>query len=391
MPASEEIFQEGLRIPPTKIVRKGELQKDMLNMILTNVRTPQERTGDLQAQLAANRLGIKRMEEITREFGENFTKQNSSALLDYSERLMQSVIRGIPNGTYHFHDFLEDDGITPTPVRIEATIYIQASRVTINFAGTDPQVQGCVNSPYAVTLSSVFYVFCCLAGFQIPINAGIMRPIRVVAPKGTVVHACPPAAVVGGNVELSQRIVDVLFGALSKALPGSIPAASQGTMNNLTIGGYDPFRKTYFTYYETIAGGMGARPNLDGLDGVQTHMTNTLNTPIEAIEHTYPFRVRTYKIRRNSGGQGSYRGGNGLIREIEFLTQTQVTILSERRKSSPYGLKGGKPGKRGKNLLFHKEKKRTLPGKTSFTVEPGDILSTHTPGGGGFGPPVKHK
>jgi N-methylhydantoinase B len=389
MPASEEIFQEGLRIPPVKIVKKGVFQDDLLNLILSNVRTPEERTGDLQAQLAANRLGIQRLTEIIQNFGTRETQEQALVLLDYSEQMMRSVIHKIPDGQYHFFDFLEDDGITTQPIKIKATIRIRKSNAVIDFSGTDLQVKGCVNGPYAVTLSSVFYVFCCLAGFEIPINAGIMRPIKVFAPEGTIVNARPPAAVVGGNVELSQRIVDVLFGAFAKALPRSIPAASQGTMNNLTIGGFDPFHQKQFTYYETLAGGMGAPPTCDGLDAVHTHMTNTLNTPIEAIEHTFPFRVKKYRIRRGSGGKGRYQGGEGLIREIEFLSDAQVTVLSERRKLSPYGLAGGGKGKTGKNLLFQKGRKMNLPGKCSFKVNPGDVLSIHTPGGGGYGKPQK--
>ena len=357
MPASEEIFQEGLRIPPVKIVKQGVVQSDLLNMILSNVRTPGERIGDLQAQLAANRLGIQRLTEIIQNIGNKETQKQARALLDYSEQMMRSVIQKIPDGQYHFFDFLEDDGITSHRIKIKATIRIRKSNAVIDFSGTDLQVKGCVNGPYAVTLSSVFYVFCCLAGFEIPINAGIMRPIEVIAPKGTIVNALPPAAVVGGNVELSQRIVDVLFGALAKALKHEIPSASQGTMNNLTIGGYDPYHQRPFTYYETLAGGMGARPTCDGLDAVHTHMTNTLNTPIEAIEHTFPLRVKAYKIRRGSGGKGRYRGGEGLVRDIEFLSNAKVTILSERRKLAPYGLAGGKPGKKGENFLIRKGKK----------------------------------
>jgi len=239
---------------------------------------------------------------------------------------------------------------------------------------------------YAITLSATYYVFRSLIGLDIPSNSGCLEPIKLIAPEGSLVNARPPAAVAGGNVETSQRITDVLLGALAQACPERVPAASQGTMNNLTAGGWDPERRRAYAYYETIGGGMGARPNKDGANAIHTHMTNTLNTPIEALEYTYPFQVQRYEIRRGSGGAGQFRGGDGIRRDIELLHDAQVTILSERRKSAPYGLAGGEPGKPGRNVLIRDGDERELPGKISLPVQAGDVVSIRTPGGGGYGP-----
>jgi N-methylhydantoinase B len=284
---------------------------------------------------------------------------------------MIAAIRRIPAGRHAFEDELDDDGIVDRPIRIRATVERRGDRVRVDFAGSDAQVPGNVNSVYAVTLSAVLYCFRCLVPDDIPLNAGAAEPIEVVAPEGTVVNARPPAAVTAGNVETSQRIVDVVFGALRKALPGVIPAASQGTMNNFSFGGAG------FAYYETIAGGMGARPGADGVSGVHTHMTNTLNTPVEALEHAYPVRVTEYRFRPGSGGRGRYRGGDGLVREVEFLEPAQVSIVSDRRKKGP---PGRPPGKSGRNSLNG----RALPGKSNFRVKAGDRVRIETPGGGGL-------
>ena len=265
------------------------------------------------------------------------------------------------------------------------TINIRGGRATVDFRGTSPQRAGCVNAVFAITYSAVFYVFRCLLGENVPACAGLMDPIEVRAPEGSVVNARPPAAVAAGNVETSQRIVDVLLRALAQALPQRIPAASSGTMNNLSFGGMDPRTGEPFAYYETIAGGMGARPSADGLSGVHTHMTNSLNTPIEALESAYPVRVRRYSLRRGSGGEGKFRGGEGIVREIEFLTEVRGSILSDRRKFGPYGLAGGKPGRPGKNQLTVQGRKRMLPGKAAFTAPQGSVLKIETPGGGGWG------
>jgi len=383
-----EIYQEGVRIPPIKIARRGRLEDDVLRLILSNVRTPAEREGDLTAQIAACQIGARRLEELVAKYGAAEVRAYMAHLLAYSERMMRAFLRRLPLGIFRAEDFLDDDGIAPGPVRIRVAIRIDPRRgaAQVDFAGSAPQVEGSVNAVYAITYSAVFYVFRCLLAEDVPATAGLMAPITVLAPEGTVVNARPPAAVAGGNVETSQRIVDVLFRALARAAPERVPAASSGTMNNLTIGGLDPRTGQPFAYYETVAGGMGARPGADGVSGIHTHMTNSLNTPAEALEYYYPFRVRRYAYRKGSGGAGKYRGGDGLVREIELLVPAQVTILSERRRFAPYGLAGGRPGATGRNSVLrangHVE---MLPGKCNFQAQPGDVVRIETPGGGGWG------
>lgn len=390
MGLAREIYQEGLRIPPVKIYRRGRLVRDVLSMILGNVRTPEERRGDLAAQIAACRIGERRLREIVAKYGRREVFAYARHLLEYSARMMAGVLRTIPDGTYRAEDFLDDDGIEPRPLRIAVTIRIRGGRAVVDFTGSALQCAGSVNAVRAITESAVFYVFRCLLDEQVPATAGLMRPIRVVAPEGSIVAARPPAAVAGGNVETSQRTVDVLLRALARAVPARIPAASQGTMNNLTLGGSDPRRGgAPFAYYETIAGGMGARPGKDGISGIHTHMTNSLNSPIEVLEHAYPVRVRRYVLRRGSGGAGRWRGGDGLVREIELLDETQVGLLSDRRRFGPYGLAGGRPGKPGRNLLIVGGRRRLLAGKCGFYAPVGAILRIETPGGGGWGKPVK--
>jgi N-methylhydantoinase B/oxoprolinase/acetone carboxylase alpha subunit len=354
---------------------------------LANVRTPEEREGDLTAQLAANRIGEKRLLEITSKYGRHKIQAYMKHLQDYSERIMRQAIREIPDGDYRFRDFLDDDGLSRSPIKIQVTVRIRGDQAEVDFAGTGPQTEGSINANYAVTLSATMYVFRCIIRGDVPYNSGLLRPIKLLAPEGSVVNARPPAAVAGGNVETSQRLTDVLLGALAKAIPMRIPAASSGTMNNLTFGGFNPMTASHFAYYETIGGGMGASPERDGLSGVHTHMTNTRNTPVEALEHYLPVRVRRYSLRKHSGGSGRYNGGDGLVREYEFHAPARVNILSERRQFSPYGLAGGKPGKKGKNILIHNHRKINLGGKASFRVRPGDVVIVETPGGGGYGKP----
>jgi N-methylhydantoinase B len=394
-----EIYQEGLRIPPVKIVRAGKMVDDVLALLLNNVRTPVEREGDLGAQIAACQTGAQRLREICVRYGVERARQAAADLLDYSEELMRSFLARIPPGSYRAVDFLDDDGVETSPVMIGVTIRVhppsgkrtrkQEAAVTIDFAGSDPQVQGAVNAVEAIAYSACFYVFRCLLREDVPATAGLMRPIRVIAPSGTVVNARPPAAVAGGNVETSQRIVDVLLKALAHALPEQIPAAAAGTMNNLTIGGIDPRTGEPFTYYETIAGGMGARPGRDGVSGVHTHMTNSLNTPAEALEHAYPIRLRQYSFRPSSGGRGRHTGGDGIVREIEVLTDAQVTLLADRRSRGPYGLAGGGDGASGRTVVVRRDgSEEELPGKTSVRLRSGDRIRVETPGGGGWGKPT---
>ena len=385
MGLSEEIYQEGLRIPPVLLMHNGKPQRDVLAMLLANVRTPAEREGDLMAQIAACRLGEQRLQEMTRKYGVHKTDFYLAALQRYSARLMRHALRLVPDGTYRAEDFLDDDGFSTKPIRLRLAIHIQGGRAIVDFAGSSPQCRGSVNAVMAITTSAVFYVFRCLLGEDVPACAGLLEPIEIIAPEGTVLNARPPAAVAAGNVETSQRIVDVLFRAMARALPHRIPAASSGTMNNLSFGGINPETGAPFAYYETIAGGMGARPTADGLSGIHTHMTNSLNTPVEALEADFPVRVRRTSIRRGSGGRGRFRGGDGIVRELEFLTDVRCSILSDRRRIPPYGLAGGQPGKPGKNALMAGGKKSSLPSKTAMRVPAGGVLTIETPGGGGWG------
>jgi len=388
MPLAEEIYQEGLRIPPIKLMSGGKINRDVWDLVLYNVRTPLEREGDLAAMLGANRTGERRLMEIVAKYGWKEVSRFVTEILNYSERMTRHAIASIPNGTYKAEDFLDNDGITDKPIAIRVKVRIKGDTATIDFSDSDPQAGGSVNAVYAITASVVFYIFRTLVGFQIPSNAGGMRPLEIIAPEGTIVNARPPAAVCGGNVETSTRIVDVLYKALSKALPGRIPAASQGTMNNFTFGGIDPRTKQPVAYYETVSGGMGARPAMNGISGVHTHMTNSMNTPVEALEHAYPVRLIRYSLRPNSGGKGKWRGGDGIVREVRFLTRAQVTVLSERRKFAPYGLHGGEPGQAGRNLVIRKDgRTEEFPSKFTTWLEEGDTISIQTPGGGGWGKP----
>ncbi len=397
MGLSEEIFQEGLRIPPVRLFRQGQMDRDVLALILANVRTPHEREGDLTAQIAACRLGERRLTELADKYGVRHTRFYLDALQRYSARLMRETLREIPDGVYRAEDFLDDDGYSEEPLRLRVAIEVRGERARVDFTGTAPSCRGSMNAVLAITHSAVFYVFRCLLGEDVPACAGLMDPIEVTAPEGSIVNARPPVAVAAGNVETSQRIVDVLLRALAKALPRKIPAASSGTMNNLSFGGMDPRTGQPFAYYETVAGGMGARPSKDGLSGIHTHMTNSLNTPTEALESALPVRVRRYSLRSGSGGKGRHKGGDGIVREIEFLSETRVSILSDRRRFGPYGLAGGQPGKPGKNeLILPKSsglatrdsgaggRNRTLRSKTVFTAPRGSILRIETPGGGGW-------
>jgi N-methylhydantoinase B/oxoprolinase/acetone carboxylase alpha subunit len=379
MPMAREIYQEGIRIPPVLLIRAGKLDPDLLGLILSNVRTPEEREGDLLAQWMAIQRGEMRLREIVERYGIARVRSNMAALQNYSERMMRLAISRLPRGTFRFTDYL--DG----PVRIAVAVTLRNGSASVDFTGSDPQVDGPINANYAVCISATLYVFRCLLSEDVPYTAGLLRPIQVIAPPGTVVNALPPAAMAAGNVETSQRITDVLLGALSKAAPERIPAASSGTMNNLSFGGWDTVRQRAFAYYETIAGGMGASFRGAGPSATHTHMTNSWNTPIEAFEHQYPLRVRSYRIRPGSGGRGKNTGGDGIIRELEFLCPAEVTILSDRRDRGPYGLKGAKDGRTGRNTLIRRGRTSALPGRGNFRTQAGDVLRIESPGGGGWG------
>jgi len=392
MGLAREIFQEGFRIAPVKLMQGGKMQRDILKLLLFNVRTPEEREGDLTAQIASCRIGERRLKEIFMKYGRKEIDEYAGHLIDYSANMMRAALRTIPRGTYRAEDFLDGDGIVDRPIRIAASVKIAGDSAVVDFSGSDPQCAGSVNAVAAIAHSAVFYVFRCLLNEEVPATSGLMRPIKVIIPEGTIVNARAPAAVAGGNVETSQRITDTLLRALAKALPNRIPAASQGTMNNFTLGGSDPRRSgAPFAYYETIAGGMGARPDRDGISGIHTHMTNSWNSPIEVLEHSYPVRVLRYSFRPNSGGAGQYRGGDGLIREVELLTDMQVGLLCDRRARGPYGLAGGDPGKPGRNELRVAGKRRPLAAKCAFYAAAGAVVRIESPGGGGWGKTKRRK
>jgi len=389
MGPATEIMQEGIRIPPVRIVRRGEVCHEILKLILLNVRTPSERRGDLDAQMGSCRVGEMRVLEMVEKYGAGKLQGLVEELLDYSERLVRAELRKLPGGVFRAHDWLDDDGVQDAPCRIAVKLHMdpEAASMEADFTGSCAQVTGSVNAVRAITVSACFYMLRCLMAEDAPATAGILRPLTVTTQVGSIVDARPPAPVAGGNVETSQRIVDVLLRALAQAVPLRVPAASAGTMSNLTIGGVDSRSNEPFTYYETMAGGMGARPSLDGISGVQTHMTNSLNTPVEALEYAYPFRVQRYGYRYGSGGTGQYRGGDGLVREIELLADAQVSLLADRRKFRPYGLQGGGEGAAGRAGIKDAgiEVEVELPGKCSRRVSAGSVLRIETPGGGGWG------
>jgi len=381
MGLATDIYGEGIRIPPIRLVRGGVIDRDTMRLLLANVRGNVERRGDFDAQIGSLKTGASRLLEIVERRSEREASEYATQLINYSARLMRHTIASIPDGSYEAEDALDDDGVEDRAVPIRVRVTIKGERAVVDFTGSAPQVTGAINAVEAITVSAVSYVFRCLIGGEVPASAGLVEPIEVIAPRGTVVNANPPASVAGGNVETSQRIVDVLFKSLAQALPDRIPAASQGTMNNLTIGGIDTRSGQEFSYYETVAGGMGARPGADGMSGVHTHMTNSLNTPAEALEYAYPLRVREYRLRQGSGGPGKHRGGDGVVREIETLVPSRMSLLCDRRKHGPYGLFGGEHGTAGRNQINN----RDVPGKGSHQLKAGDRIRIETPGGGGWG------
>src|SRR5579885_982453 len=385
MALASEIYQEGFRLPPVKIVNRGEVSRDVMALFLANTRVQEEREGDLRAQIAALRVGADRLRSLVAASGRAAVAAAMNDLKEYAARLMTASLRALRPGTYRAVDFLDDDGFGTRRIPLRVSIRIGNGRAVVDFTGSAPQVRGSVNANYAITLSATFYVMKCLAEEAVPANEGLMRPIRVIAPPGSIVNAMAPAAVAGGNVETSQRIVDVLFRALAAAAPDRVPAASSGSMSNMTLGGYDSFRGRHFSYYETIAGGAGAARGHPGASGLHTHMTNTLNTPIEALEAYYPMRVTEYRVRRRSGGRGAAPGGDGLIREIECLVPATLSLLTDRRVTHPWGLAGGGDGDCGANYLLRDGRQLRLPGKANERMRAGERVRIETPGGGGWG------
>ncbi len=383
LPLSTELYQEGLIIPPIKLMLSGWYNEGVMALLTANSRAPQERIGDIEAQLASHRVGENRLRELIIKHGIETLSEHAEALIAYAQRMTKATIRAIPDGVYPFEDMLEGDGQRETPIPIRVRITIHDSQMVVDFTESAAQVIGNVNAVEAIVRSAVGYAIRLLSEDDIPMNHGNFEPIRIITAQGSLLNPQFPAAVAVGNTETSQRIVDVVLGALSTALPHKIPAASQGTMNNITVGGMIDGRQ--FVYYETIGGGHGAHPHGDGLSGRHSHMTNTLNTPIEALESAIPLRVVAYGLRDQSGGTGKFRGGDGIRRVYEFLSPATVTINSERRLRAPYGLMGGAVGRRGANTLIRNGKAKLLEGKTTFTAQIGDLLVIETPGGGGWG------
>lgn len=389
MPAgAREIYQEGIRMPPIRLVAGGDVVEDVMALILANVRTPDERRADLRAQIAANDRAEERLGDLLQEHGD-LVLSAFDAVIDYSRDRIASEIRDLPDGTFTARDFLEGDGVlehqsnvdpAEVEVPIETTVTIDGDSIHVDFEGTADQVPGNLNAPLAVAKSAVYFVVRCVTDPEIPPNQGCYDPVSLDVPEGSLLNPTLPAAVVGGNVETSQRVTDVVLAAFGEAVPDRVPAGGQGTMNNLIIGS----RTGSFTYYETIGGGFGARPTKDGMDGVQVGMTNTLNTPVEALETAYPLFVERYGFRAGSGGDGRYRGGLGLERSVTVQEDATVSLLTERRRIPPKGLAGGENGAVGRNLIDGEP----VAAKTSVDVDAGTTVTVLTPGGGGHGNPT---
>lgn len=380
MPLSSSLDEEGIIIAPTHVVRGGHIDESALALITDKMGNPGHSRADFASQISANRAGLTRVNHLVREMGRHAFSQALDALNDYGERVARTALARLRPGTYSFTDYLDDDGLGTEDIPIHVTLCVEGSDVSVDFSGTSPQVRGNLNCPLSVAAAAVYYVFRCLMPDTTPACAAVFRPLRIRAPLGCLLHAQRPAAVAAGNVETSTRVVDVVMGALAAALPQEIPAASHGSMNNIAMGARG--EAGTWDYYETIGGGMGAGAYGGGLSGVQTHMTNTLNTPIESLEMHYPLRISRYSLRPDSGGAGQRRGGNGLVREFTFLQPTTVTLLTERRRRQPWGLAGGEAGRCGENWLDDQR----LPGKIQLTLQPGQTLRILTAGGGGFGP-----
>ncbi len=384
---STEIFQEGIVIPPVLLYRKGELRTDIERMILANVRTPTERRGDLNAQLACLRIGERRLKELVGKFGAEFLAQGFESILDYSERRMLHRVAEIPAGTYSGEDALDDDGTSPEPVRLKLAVTVGREGIVLDFAGSAEQRRGNINAVGPMTHSAVYFALKVIMDPSIPANSGAFRPFEIRIPLGSVLNAVTPAAVCAGNTETTQRVADLVFKVFAGIVPDRVPAASQGTMNLIGIGGRDPRSGRTYTYVETIAGGQGGRPMGHGQDGVQCNMTNTMNTPVEALEISYPLRVERYELREGSAGAGRHRGGMGVIRTVRIVGHdARVSIQSDRRVLRPYGLHGGADGKEGLNYVTDSQGRRTVqPGKTTLTLHAGDAITVESPGGGGWG------
>ena len=394
---STEIYAEGIRIPPVRLLKGGEFDSDLLATILANVRTPEERRGDLRAQAAANDVGRERIGDLIDEHGAVGFAEAVDAIQDYSERRMRNRIAELPDGEFSFADVLDDDGHGTEDVEIAATVTIDGETLAVDFEGTAAQTESPINAVRAVTASATYYAVRCVTDPEIPPNAGSYRPIELRTPSGTVVDAEPPAAVVGGNLEVSQRVTDVVLGALAEVAPERAVAAGQGTMNNVTLGGTDPRDGSAYAFYETQGGGSGAHATGDGMDAVHVHMSNTRNTPAEVLETAYPLAIERYELLPDSGGAGEFRGGLGLRRDIRVERgSAQLSLLGDRREHAPYGIESGEDGTTGTDVLIEGSgaegavgrSSEVLPSKCTRRLEAGDVISIRTPGGGGFGDPT---
>jgi N-methylhydantoinase B len=375
---SREVYQEGVIIPPVRLVREGEYVQDVLDLLLANVRTPALRRGDLRAQIAANNIAEERINELIERRSKETVLAAFDEVISYTEKRTREAIRMLPDGEYTAEDYMEGDGITDEDVLVRAAVTIEDDSMIIDFTGTADAVAGNVNCPLPVTRSACYFALRVLLQSDVPANAGTYAPLEIKAPEGSLVNATHPRAVVAGNVETSNRIADAVLAAFFRFAPDSLPAQGQGTMNNLIIGGQG------WTYYETIGGGQGASERGPGPSAVHVGMSNTLNTPIEAFEMEYPMRVERYELRYGSGGAGKHRGGDGVVRSVRVLeSAADLSLLTDRRRHSPQGAKGGEPGAVGENLL----NEETLPPKVSRGLEEGDVVTVKTPGGGGYGQP----
>ena len=386
---STEIYQEGLRIPPVKLFQRGDPNDAVFDMILSNVRTPDERRGDLRAQEAANETGRRRFNELADRYGTSKLGVALEEIKNYSERRMRAEIDTLPDGEYVFEDVLDDDGAGNADLPITVSLTIDGDEILVDFTGTADQAAGPVNAVFAVTASATYYAVRCVTDPEIPPNHGCYRPITITAPEGTIVNPDPPAAVVGGNLETSQRVTDVVLGAFAEVIPESVVAGSQGTMNNITFGGEDPRSGDPYAFYETQGGGFGGRAGKDGLDGVHVHMSNTMNTPAEVLETAYPLQVARYELREDSGGAGEFRGGLGIRRDITVRDHTATfSLLADRHTHHPYGLLGGTAGSSGSAVSISPNgNTKRLPQKSTHKLDPGTTVSIRTPGSGGYGDP----
>ena len=377
MPISKTLEEEGIIISPTLICEQNNIIQTILEDIISKLRDPTIAIADFKAQISVNQIGIDTLQNLIRSCIEIDFNQYLNELNDYARRIASSTLKKLPDGKYHFHDVMDDDGVGKKNIDLHCSVIINSGSVTIDFSETSEQVEGNINCPISVTAAAVYYCFRCLMPNYVPDCAGTFDLISLTVPENNLLNASYPAAVAAGNVETSTRVVDMVLGALAQAIPDQIPAASHGSMNNIAMG------SDSWSYYETLGGGMGANSKTNGLNAVQTHMTNTLNTPVEVVETHFPLRIKEYSLRKASGGNGIHNGGNGLVRHYHFLQPTEVSLITERRINQPWGLNDGENGASGLNL-FNDE---TISAKTSISAKPNDTLIIKTPGGGGWGAP----